>query len=69
MKKCGAGSDSEWKTCRFAAHITYSLFTITSYLLLCMCLEDNGLLFVCISVMLNYTAVDAVFFTDKYRVS
>ncbi len=68
MKKCGAGSDSEWKTCRFAAHITYSLFTITSYLL-CMCLEDNGLLFVCISVMLNYTAVDAVFFTDKYRVS
>ena len=61
MKKCGAGSDSEWKTCRLAAHITYSLFTITSYLL-CMCLEDNGLLFVC-------TAVDAVFFTDKYRVS
>ena len=68
MKKCGAGSDSEWKTCCFAAHITYSLFTITSYLL-CMCLEDNGLLFVRISGMLNITAVDAVFFTDKYRVS
>lgn len=34
-----------------------------------MCMEDNGLLFVRISGMLNITAVDAVFFTDKYRVS
>ena len=29
MKKCGVGSVD--KLCRFAAHITYSLFTITFY--------------------------------------